>query len=119
MKKIAITRAETPKIILKTTGYRGRNIKLMLVSEKVTIDGTYWDGGSKTFWVMVNTMTNEVRSIPGTLAAPMNYGGMGTQMVDVPDEWLLVANDIFCGKNVGLRIFMKLPASLAVPAITA
>ena len=111
--EIAISRRECPKSILNVTGFTGRKITVVLAND-VFVHSFYWDGGSKTTWMMVNLSTGEARTMSPTMAAPFNFGGAMEATYPIPEGWVVVEDTIFCGKRMGLRIHTRAP--LAIPA---
>jgi hypothetical protein len=86
------------------------------VSEKsvVHLDGTFWDGGSRTEYVAVNLSTGEVCGLPESVKTPREMGGAALDnLTAVPIGYALVAHSIYCGKDVGCVVTFGAPSALA------
>jgi hypothetical protein len=96
--------------------YKGRKIKVIEVSE-VTLSDRFWDGGTRSEWTAVNLETGE--RAPPRIAGfkdPPNFGGPARDpVVPLPQGFAIVENAIFCGKAMGLTVYLPLP--VALPAV--
>lgn len=95
--------------------WRGRKVKVK-VTNSVSISGTYWDGGSKSYWYAVNLMTRQ--SVPLAAQAanlapwdPRHIAAMNATPT-IPPGAVIVEHSIFCGKDAGLYLYVSDPASL-------
>jgi hypothetical protein len=98
-------------------GYRGRLIRLGQTygHSDITLGGTYWDGGSRTTWHAYDFQSHSLVPLPQN--DPVEYGGAPAHTVHLdrlPDGVVIVAHDIVCGKDRGLRLF---PATEAAPSV--
>jgi hypothetical protein len=99
-------------------GYCGRLIRLGQTYGRsdLTLGGTYWDGGSRTTWHAYDFQSHTIVPLPQN--DPVEYGGAPAHTVDLgrlPEGIVIVAHDITCGKDRGLRLFPALGAdSLAL-----
>lgn len=72
--------------------YRGRRIELVTGGYPPSLD-SYWDGGSKDFYVFVD--------LPGYEA------GRRRHLETLPTDVALVRHSIVCGKDAGVTIYIR------------
>ena len=83
----------------------------LFVSERVTLSGTYWDGGSRSEYTAVNLTTG--RSAGAPQYAPPQFGGPRTAPeVDLPPDVSIVETGTFCGKTATATIYIH-PQNMA------
>lgn len=104
-KTIHIDKKDVPEMILRAfPGYRGRKFEIR-VAEEVHMYGCAWEGGSKNDYVAVDLDTG--RSYHNTV----EFGNMfvrapGSATVPLPPNAAVVCHKIFCGKDLGLTIYL-------------
>ena len=80
----------------------------------VRVEGTFWDGGSRTEFVAVNLATGEVCGLPESTRTPREMGGTAPDnLTVVPSGYALVSHSIYCGKDVGCNVTFGAPMALA------
>ena len=89
--------------------YRGKKFKLV-TTERLDVR-SYWDGGSRTVYVGVDLSTL------ATVRAPSSHpvfdpAGQGSTTVSLPLGAVIVGHSIFCGKDMGLTVYVN-PEQLA------
>ena len=87
--------------------YRGRKIELRIWTGPRRLEN-YWDGGTRSYWTMIDTAT-------GRIGHPTNDNPFMSDAhadFDLPDGWLAIENCIFCGHDLGIRIYAR-PADTA------
>ena len=89
--------------------YRGRKYKVR-AAESVDIGHTYWDGGSRTTYVVVELGSYRVLPVPKQ--TPPQFGGPGSVDLPLRPGIVVVSHSIFCGKDTGLT-FLVHPDQLA------
>jgi hypothetical protein len=68
------------------------------VYPRITLSGTYWDGGSRSSYVAVNLTTMQTGAAPQY--NPPQFGGPRTDPVcDIPEGVAIVRLGTFCGKT--------------------
>ena len=82
--------------------YKGRKFEVQYNTKKITMH-SYWDGGSKTDYVIVNVAKMQVVVVPDNHPVFGNYPDMTN--VPIPDDFVVVAHTIFCGRDMGLTIY--------------
>lgn len=90
--------------------YNGRLFQLAVSDSPIDVR-SYWDGGSRSYFVFVNLATMQAsQQVPAQSAfdAPIN----GADSVQLPEGFACVEHSIFCGKDMGLTIHI-LPANAA------
>ena len=94
---IAITRAAFPK-------YNGRKYSLENSGRPVNIK-SYWDGGSRDYFAIVNLETKKILPIPqnGTM---FDGGKIAHDGVVVPAGYVIVRHSIFMGKDSGITLYV-------------
>lgn len=96
--------------IARALGYKGRKF-VIRPAERVTLSGTYWDGGSRTEWFFYDLPSGRVVPVPQW--DPPQFGGpRAAPSGELPVGIAAVAHVIFCGKDVGLKIHVR-PQDLA------
>jgi hypothetical protein len=108
---IPVKRADVAAIVSATfPDYRGRKIKV-LATESETIHDLNWSGGSRSEY---RSCTLRGQYIGGAdrynQQAPWANQGEG-KSVPIPPGAVLVRHSIFCGKDVGLTIYVN-PADM-------
>lgn len=89
------------KIVAKTFSYTGKKIK---VSNRIPRDlRSYWDGGSKTSFCFYNLATGETQLVGSN--HPFFEADKPSRLEKLPEGFLLVSHDIFCGKDMGITIY--------------
>ncbi len=92
-------------------GYRKHNATLVM-RDKVTCHGSFWDGGSRTFYATASPLGERVKSV-NTATAPPQFGGSPEPVViPLSADTVVVSGGTFCGKPAQADIF-------ATPAIMA
>lgn len=84
---------------------------ILVVATTVSLDGTYWSGGSVSSYTAVNMETGACR----TMAAvnPPQFGGpKQSPNVELPEGAAIVKLGFFCGKPSTATVFVN-PANVA------
>lgn len=93
--------------LAKSLNYRKHSVTLVNTSEK-RLDCGYWDGGSRSSYVLWMADTGEVKSVSYPTAPPQ-FGGGDAPTVHFGDGsipwWYVVSCGIFCGKQATLTIY--------------
>ena len=90
--------------------YGGKKFKLV-ATETVDVR-SYWDGGSKTTFVGVG-LTVPLQTVRAPNSHPIfDPAGQGSTVVTLPLGAAIVAHSIFCGKDMGLTVYVS-PSQLA------
>lgn len=63
---------------------------------------TYWDGGTKNEYKVINMDNGETSGIPVTCAPWDIYEGLA---VSIPENIVIVRHSYFCGKDVGITFY--------------
>lgn len=101
--------------------YRGRKVELALLSPSFVMDfmDSYWDGGSRTYYMAYDTVRKVAAPLSGVQHAPWDPQHpchTRLRVSDIPDNVLVVKHQIFQGKDCGIQICCKnqpfLPASM-------
>jgi hypothetical protein len=85
--------------------YRGRRIRIEFDVKSINMR-SYWDGGSKSSYAIVELSTNK------TLHAPSSHPMFDKQVegidsFNIPEGYVIVQHTIFCGKDLGLTIHTR------------
>jgi hypothetical protein len=98
---LKIIRAVDPKFRKQKAFLHHRN--------EVTLSGTYWDGGSRSSYFLVNLDTGYVK--PAAHYAPPQYGGPRQDPVQkIEAGFAVVEMGIFCGKPATPSIYLPIEA---------
>jgi len=82
--------------------YRGRKIELRSWDRPRTLEN-YWDGGTRSYWSMVEITTGRV----GTPTNDNPFEPAAHDKWDLPSGWVAVEHIIFCGHDLGIRIYAR------------
>lgn len=84
--------------ICKLVGSRKRKAILARPTDKVTMSGTCWDGGSKSDYWIVDLKAMQARPLPAA-GSPVQFGGPKTDpVIDLEPHQAVVCTGFFCGK---------------------
>lgn len=97
----------------------------IVVSPRVEIQGTYWDGGSRSTYSAVDLTTG--RMVPSPQYNPPQFGGPSeAPTVELPEGVVMVRTGIFCGRTAAASVYVRpdnvakaLPGMKALPGVTA
>ena len=81
--------------------YSGRRIELRLWTGPRRLEN-YWSGGTRSYWTMID--------VAGRSGRPTNdnpFHDDAHAEFDLPAGWLAVEHCIFCGKDLGIRIYAR------------
>ena len=84
--------------------YEGRRFFLE-VSDKPINCKSWWDGGSRDYFVFVNLATREVCSVPAQSAYDRQINGLDN--VVLPVGFACIRHSFFCGRDCGLTIIIR------------
>jgi hypothetical protein len=84
--------------------YEGRKFKADYSGE-VTFRNTNWDGGTKSIYIAVRL--DDSKSFDAKIPAPWLNPYEG-RTLEIPEGFAVVENIIFCGKNIGLNVYMPI-----------
>ena len=97
--------SQVPKHLQTVHGYRGRTFKAR-TAENVTITSNYWDGGSRSYWALVRLDTG-AGAIAATDHPAFDARGITGSTYQIPAGYCVVEHVIFCGKDLGLRFYVR------------
>ena len=86
--------------------YNGRKFRVEFgVTHPINVR-SYWDGGSKTSYAIVDLATNWVKHIPeGHPMFNKKPDWIDLDAFVIPEGQVLVSKSVVCGKNTGITIF--------------
>lgn len=96
---------EIRDIILAAFPHYRKKTASIETRERVSIHGTYWDGGSRNEYAAVNLVT--LRSQGAPAENPVQFGGAGTKVATLPENVAIVEAGTFCGKQASARVFVR------------
>jgi hypothetical protein len=119
--KVYVTKESAPEVIkiaLKAfPEYNGKKFSVQVFSGPMRLD-SYWSGGSKNTWrVVAMSDAPLVASVPENGGHPMQFGGNIAQLSELPPGFALVRHCLFCGKDLGLDVYVAPDSmnSMALP----
>lgn len=95
-KTAAIVRAAYP-------GYHGRKFKIEVSDDPIDVR-SYWDGGSRDYFVFVDLKSMRAAAMPAQSAFDPKIAG--AESVKLPADFACVQHSIFCGKDSGITIMI-------------
>jgi hypothetical protein len=83
--------------------WNGNKIKLEVFRGPFNLS-SYWDGGSRSYYSLINLITGETAMVPenGSLFSP-NIG----KLTNLPINCVLGEQTIFCGKDLGVTLYLN------------
>ena len=88
---------------IQSTTYKKR--KAFVQSRtKVELSNTYWDGGSRSTYAIVNLTTGQVS--PCAQYAPPQFGG-NAPTIELDNDTAVIETGIFCGKPATASVFVS------------
>jgi len=83
--------------------YTGKKFKVSAFSGPMDLT-SYWDGGSRSYYAIVNLSTNKVKSVPenGSMQTRKSF-----RITKLPPNFAVVENSIFMGKDSGITIHIN------------
>ena len=109
-KTAAIVRAAYP-------GYRGRKFKIEVSDNPIDVR-SYWNGGSRDYFVFVDLRSMRAAAMPAQSAFDPKIAG--AESVKLPADFACVQHSIFCGKDSGITIMIgSANAAALLPAPAA
>ncbi len=85
-------------------GYSGKRFRVEPLSGNMRLD-SYWSGGSRDYYCLVNMETRQTIPIPEN-GTPFSNGGQIFTLDNLPLNIALCEHSIFCGKDVGVKIYV-------------
>lgn len=91
--------------IVKATypAWKGRKVRIELCDYPLDCR-SYWDGGSRDYYVFLNLATMQTMPMPAQSA--FDRAVPGADAVTLPAGVICVQRSVFCGKDCGLRIIV-------------
>ena len=81
--------------------YSGRKFKIEPLNFPIEFS-SYWDGGSRNYYVLLRLDNYEILPIENTWSNPFGR----VNIPELPYGIILVEHTIFCGKDLGITIFL-------------
>jgi hypothetical protein len=113
MQNITIETKEAKKLVkdlakVAYPGYTGRKFKVCV--EKTYYMQNYWDGGSRNYCVAVDLSSGKVVEPSPDTTTPWN--ACANTSFAIPPGVGILERSIFCGKEMGIRLYVG-PQSIA------
>ena len=106
MKTIHLDPAAVPAKL--AAGYKGRKFKAVVTDQPVTLSNTYWSGGTRSTYSLINLDTGHRTKAAGPELNPPQFGGAPEPMqAEIPPNHAIVEHSMFCGKDMGLTIYIR------------
>jgi hypothetical protein len=104
--------------------YNGKHFRAVVTdSVFIPADAGTWSGGSRTVYTAIHLESGETKAACDTMSAPWDESRKD-QRVELKDGFAIVAHNIFCGKDLGLVIYVRpenaaamLPAPVDLPPV--
>jgi hypothetical protein len=91
--------------------YKGRTFKLDNSGAPVSVT-SYWDGGSRNYYTMVDLATMRTKPVPQN-GTPFDGGPIAPKGVTVPPGYVIAEHSIFCGKDHGVTFYVNPDTAIA------
>jgi len=102
-----VTLAGYPEIArlikIAASGYKKRKAFIQSRTEK-SLSNTYWDGGSRSSYTIVNLSTGQV--IPCPQNAPLHFNGTAPT-IKIDDDTVIIETGVFCGKTATASVYVS------------
>lgn len=90
--------------IVRLVGSRKRRVIMSRPATTVTLSGTYWSGGSRSDYWLVDLNTNQAQ--PLAHANPSQFGGpVQDPEIQLQPNQVVVKTGVFCGKPATPTIY--------------
>lgn len=97
--------------------YKGLKCKVVFTDKPVDM-ASYWDGGTRTYYKVLRLADCKVLEVPAQHPV-FDKTLKGADRFEIPPGFVVVAHVIFCGKDLGLRIYARPDGSDLLPAPSA
>lgn len=94
--------------------YKGLKCKVVFTTDPIDL-ASYWDGGTRTYFQVLELGTLKTLEVPSQHPA-FDQQIKGAESFSIPPGFVVVAHDIFCGKDLGLTIYARPDGSSLLPA---
>ena len=91
--------------------YNGRKFSAEIKAHYFPSD--YWDGGSRDYMVAIDLKTGRIVEPSNDAKNP--YNALAHKDFDIPAGIGILEHSIFCGKDIGIRLYVSSP--LAIEAV--
>lgn len=107
MTTLYTTKHDVPKRLRDAfPGYKGKKFKVEPYEDGiVALTGRYWDGGSKSSYVLVDFNTG--RRTPFADCSPFDSGDFNRRTHQLQPGQVVVEHSVFCGKDMGLTFHIR------------
>lgn len=97
---------EDIKLIARTAfpDYKGKMFQLKVATGPLNMR-SYWDGGSRDYWMLLNTATGVAQEMPAQHPF-FDKQILGSDKVELVENVVAVQHCIFCGKDLGLTVYI-------------
>lgn len=85
--------------------YTGRKFAVESFSGPMRLDSN-WEGGSRSYFVVLDLASLRHAVIPEN-GTPFSNGGQIERISELPLNFAVVEHCIFCGKDLGIRIYVR------------
>lgn len=93
--------------------YRGRKFRIETKYFPREVN-SYWDGGTRSYYVFLNLQNGAI--VPVGSNHPMFESQKPNAVpIDLPPEIVIVEHVYFCGKDLGIRVYVKKEVLPALP----
>jgi hypothetical protein len=103
-----ITKREFPEIAAVISAafpdYRGRKMSIEIRDKPLDVR-SYWDGGSRSYFVFVRLADKRCVEMPAQSAFDRPIAG--AEKVSLPAGIVCVEHVYFCGKDLGCRVYVN------------
>jgi hypothetical protein len=100
-----ITLKDNPKIAAIVRSISRKHKAFLIRQDYVSLDGTAWDGGSRSSYYLVNLTTCRAEALPHS--APVQFGAAGPVPKYIAPGYAIVEAGTFQGKPATPTVYLR------------
>jgi hypothetical protein len=98
--------------------YKGRKYRETVQEHPMSLS-SYWDGGSRDWYAIINLETLEVNHAPTSHPCFDRWGKAAQTEFMIPAGFVIVRRSVFCGKETGLTVIHSSTPALVDSSVLA
>lgn len=107
-----ITLKEHPALAKLVRPFSKKHKAIVYRQDAVALDGTFWDGGSRSDYHLVEIATGNIEALPRS--DPPQFGGVQAVVTkSIPSGFVVIRSGVFCGKPSTPSIYIRNDENIA------